>query len=404
MGMDSSSEKIKLVLLSVTLSLVMLGSAVVLNQNQIVQLRSDIFERWYATTKLIEEGRGVYDSRNGEETLRIAWGNTPPLRATNFYYPATLLVFTVPLALFPYPTAHLIWMVFAQLIFFVGLFFVVRLLRYPPQTSQLALLACLLFCWIPYLQHMIWGQFNSIGTFFLALCLFALFRNHFVWAGICCVGLTFKPHATLLAIVFLLMWIIFQEKRWRFIFGFLIASILLWVFAEALQPGWVVEFFRTLGGYESVSSALDKVWNPYQILTIVLVGGAICVFLWKRHASLTSSAFAGCLIISLAIWALVLPVTGSYHLLPLPIGVLFLLANYHRWRPNRYPILIWTFAAIFIFGWIGFVGGLLRPEWYGWHIRLSEFAYNFLLPLAMIFCAIPLILKKAPVGEIAGTG
>jgi hypothetical protein len=403
--MESSREKAKRTMLYAALFVYIFGSSVVLNQNTTIQLRSDIFQRWYATNKLLEEGRNIYDSQNGVDTLRYAWGNASPLGGTNFYYPATLLLFTVPLALLPYPAAHMIWTMLTQLFFFAGVFFVVRLLRYPPTANQLAFLACILFGWIPYIQHMIWGQFNTIGMLFLALCLFALYQDHFGWAGVFFAGLTFKPHTTLLTFVFLLFWILFQEKRWRFILGFVVSSLLLWAFAEAFQPGWVFDFFRSLGGYESVSSALDQVWNPAQILSIVLVGGSMGVFLWKRHANFRSPAFAGCLILSLAVWALVVPVTGSFHLLPVSIAILFLLSHYFRWEPSHYSKLIWTLLSVYCIGWVGFVWGLSKPEWYGLHIRLSEATNNFALPLIIIFFAIPLLRwrdsSQEPVGCIS---
>ena len=67
----------------------------------------DMYPRLYASSQLLETGRSIYAIENAQELTKITgWPIVDHLR---YYYPAYLMVFTVPLALLPYDMARLLW-------------------------------------------------------------------------------------------------------------------------------------------------------------------------------------------------------------------------------------------------------------------------------------------------------
>ena len=103
-------DRKQLLVLAATGMFFVVAFAIVLNVNAPARYKSDIFQRWYATVKLLSEHRSLYDDRNGQEVTKL-YGSAFP---ESFYFLAHLLVFTVPLALLPYPAAHLLWTIAVQ--------------------------------------------------------------------------------------------------------------------------------------------------------------------------------------------------------------------------------------------------------------------------------------------------
>jgi hypothetical protein len=361
-----------------------------LNSNTFIRLKADIYLRWYATEKLFSEGRNLYDERNGQEVDDIVYGAASGLEP-GYYYPAHLLIFTGPLALLPYSAAHLLWTVAVQLFYLIGIWLMIRHARWPASINYETLFLILSVLFLPHLQHTIWGQFNTIGVLSLVGCYLALQHNRLGWAGVWAIGLTFKPHGLVLTLLFLLLWAVIQRTRWQFLAGFFAAGSILWLMPALWQPAWVIDFWVSLDNYIPVSSVVDGVWNPYNLVSIVLVVGTLSVLCWKRHADQHSPAFLGCLLLSLAVWSLVVPILGMFHILVFPPFLVLLLAFYQHNYNRYYRPLVFAFLLIYIAGLSVFLLGLSRPEWYGLHITWSQAVYNGLLPLFVGLLAWPML-------------
>ncbi|MCP4363652.1 MAG: DUF2029 domain-containing protein [Chloroflexi bacterium] len=367
-----------------------IGIAVTLNRIPFIRLKSDLYQRWYATTKLFAENRNIYDARNGAEVLQEVYGDDLIFETTNFYYPAHLLFFTVPLTLVSYPTAHLLWTTAVQLFYLTAIALMIWAVGWPDSTNRvtLFLLACVLF--VPSLQHTIWGQFNTIGILSLGLCYLVLQKNRYGLAGILASGLTFKPQTTALTLAFIFIWVLFARTRWRFYLGFMGAMFGWWLFAELLQPDWVLAFTGSLGSYIPVQSIVDMVWNPYQIVSGILIVISLALFFINRHMSVQSAAFAGCLSLSIGIWALVMPVVGMMHTVMMPLAVVLLMAALQQTHPQLAKITLICLAIVYMAGWFVFVWGLSDPSLYGQHILGAEMIYKGALPGLISLFSLPL--------------
>jgi hypothetical protein len=385
-------EQKKVLTLATVGLLFAVGLSLVVNRDPVARYRSDIYLRWYALEKLFTEDRNLYDSRNGEEVLGFVWGEQGPVRNTNFYYPAHLVILIGPLALLPYSAAHVIWTVTGQVFYLVAVWIAMRLVRWPPSINQKTAFIVAAVLFLPQLQHAIWGQFNTIAVLSLVLAYSALRRGRFGLAGILTLGLTFMPHVTLLTLVFFFIWALFKRDRWRFFAGFGLAALLTWAVAEFLQPGWVLDFWKSIGEYVRTRSVVDTVWNPHQFVAVALCLAAVVLFLRNRRASASSSGFAGCIVLSLAVWFLVVPVVGMMHVVILPVAVVLLLASLRMAYPRLYRYGLYAALVIYMLGIVGFLYGLSSPEIYGRHIEWAEAAYKVAAPILLGLFSLPLCL------------
>lgn len=387
---ETREDRQKLIILSAVGLLFSIAFALLLNGNETARYKSDIFLRWYASEKLLSEGRNIYDARNAEEILDFAY---PSPFQPNFFYPAHMLVFTAPLALLPYRAAHLIWTLATELFYLVGLWLVAREVGWPRSVGKFTLFMAGAVLFIPFFQHTIWGQFNTIGLLSLALCYVALRRGRYALAGVLASGLTFKPHTTVLTLAFLLFWALFERRRWRFYLGFFLSGLALWAVAELLQPGWLLDFVASLGGYDPASSVLDSLWNPYQLVAAGLCLAAAAVLFRQRRTSPASPAFGGCLALSLAAWFLVVPVIGMLHIVLLPLALLLLMSGLEERHPSFYLPAIFAIVLVYLLGIAGFAWGLASPERYGLHIHWSELAYKTAAPVLILLLSAVLCLS-----------
>lgn len=391
--MPKQTEQNKARILIIVGLLFSFGIALTFNQVPLIRNKSDFFQRWYATTKLLSENRNLYDAQNGEEVLAFVYGDNPVYETTNFYYPAHLLLFIAPLALLPYPTAHLIWTTGIQLFYLAALWLMSNHLHWPGTVNKTTLLLALASLFLPSLQHTIWGQFNTIGVLSLVLSYLALQQGKDGWAGIWLVGLTFKPQATLLPLLFLLLWALWQ-RRWRFLTGFTVLSLAMWLFAELFQPGWVFDFINSLGGYIPVQSVVDQIWNPFQLVTIGLLLAVMLLYIKNRNVPASSPTFAALLIFTVAVWTLIVPIVGMMHNVILLPMLILLFANLRTNGPTWYKPALVSFIIIYVAGWIGFVWGLSDPALYGKHIEWSELAYKTIMPGLMLLFSLKLFLPE----------
>lgn len=169
MSMSLGEEQKKIALLAIVGLLFSLSVSVVLNRNPVAVAISDFYLRWYSVDRLFTEGRSLYDARNSQEAVLAVWGESglPRDREQNFYYPAHAILLIGPLALLPYPTAHLIWTLVGQVLFLASLWLIMRLVHWPNSINGQTVFIVLSVVSIPYLQHTIWGQFKGNRRYLL---------------------------------------------------------------------------------------------------------------------------------------------------------------------------------------------------------------------------------------------
>lgn len=385
-------EQQKTIVLLIAGLLLSLALTFLFNREESVRMRADLFPLWNASRAFLDSGRSIYDVQNGTDML-AQFNNTVHLHDGLFFYPATILLFILPLAALPYDAAHFIWTLCVQWMFYLGTWLLMASVNWPKSVNQRTLVLVLGIVSIPIWQHTIWSQFNAIATFSLGASYWALRKGRLGMAGALAAGLTFKPQATLAPLIFLTVWALLDRKRWRLLASLAAASLGLWLFAEALQPGWVAEFLAMIRVYANsprypIGSITDLVWNPYQVTTGLLLLSMLALTLFWRRAEPGSAAFCAILVYSVAIGWLSLPVLGMIHLVTAPGVVVLLLSAVEEHSRTATRKALFGILALYAAGIVLFILGLLRQ--YGLHIEWTELAYKALLPSYL--CAIALWL------------
>lgn len=377
-------ETKKLALLIGTLALVVFAITFQLNSAPSIRIQADLFSRWYATRQLIQTGRNLYDVQNMQEAAGYKAIPTSPLE-TGFFYPAHLTAFLTPLAILPYPIAHLIWTLIGQLFYLIGLWVVMSQVQWPETIGQKTLIIFTALFFIPFIQHTIWSQFDTIAVFGLGMMIVSLNKERYFSAGLWASLFTFKPQDGLPVLIFSMIWGLFKIKRWRFIFGFILAGLGLWAFAQALQPGWLVDFIQALASYREL---------PYKLSTFPAEMGAIGYFLevglvawffylvfYFRNESNNSAGINLTMLLGIFLFWISFPIIGMMHLVLLPSVAVLLMASLKKLNSKLYRFTIIVLSIFYLVGYAGFIVGLLTPETQGDHIYFAELVYKWSTPV-----------------------
>jgi hypothetical protein len=392
--MDGSSQtRTKTVILLLVCVLFSIALAYVLTKQSTVLVKSDYFARWYATRKLVMENHSLYDPQNGID-IDILNGLPDNQIEGNFFYPAYVALLIIPLIWIPFSQAHFVWLVFIQSLFIAGLCLLAKIEKWPESPNKLAIYLLLTLLFIPNLQNTIWGQFNTLSVISLVLVYLCLRKEHYFFAGICALGLTVKPQAMLLVILFLVTWALSERRRWPFILSFGLAGVAIWALTEWIEPNWVGSFMAWLRIYQDtfhpqgVLMGIGPIGAGLNILLLIL---SLAMILWNRSTSPDSSSFAGMLVFCLCVWWIVGGVMGMMNLVALPMALIWLFAHLEKIQPSLYRLALVAYSVLYIAGLAGFIFGLSRPELYGLHIQLSELAYKIVAPILTMLLTIPLL-------------
>ncbi len=397
MNLETSTDRSKLVILALVGLVYSVGIAYLLPSLPNQLYNNDFFARWYASKMLLTTGRGLYDWANAYELSGITgWPQVYDLR---FYYPASLLIFTAPLSLLPYRVAVTFWIAFGLWCLWLSMVIFARLFNPAFSVNRLTWLLLLMTTCVPVLQHTIYAQFNSLVAFALALTYYGLHRQKYLLAGLWAGAMLFKPQVALLTILILLVWSGLRRERRLFWLGLTLTAVVLWAVPELLEPNWVMTFVGGLASYPPVMSAVDRVWNPYQLVSLSLVGITVGLAVRLRDYPANSIQFAGLLAWTVCLTALIMPIFGMLNIVLMGPVFVILLHGYARLYPTYTRWLWWSIVGFFVAGLAAFVTTLLASGPNGLHIVAAEVVYRFALPVFLGLAALPLILtlKVEPV-------
>lgn len=352
----------------------------------------DFFPRWYASKMLLDTGRSLYDWANATELVSIVgW---PLAYQLGYYYPAYLLVFTAPLAMIPYPAARFIWTAFGLWCLWAGVWLFARTHRPVLSLNRLTLLLVLVTTSVPVLQHTLNAQFNTPGVLALALTYRALCRQKYLPAGLWAGGLLFKPQATLVPLVCLLVWTALKPARRWFWVGLGVISLAFWGIAELLEPGWVAAFLHTLGQYEPTASVLDRLWNPYQGVSLALLAATIWLTFRARQLPVTSPQFSGLLAWAVSLNCLAVPLFGMLHMVLAAVPFILLLDAVRQVYPG-WTGRVWAgTVALFVAGLAAFAVPLALQGISGLQITAAEAVYKISMPTVSVLAALGVVINK----------
>jgi hypothetical protein len=92
------------------------------------------------------------------------------------------------------------------------------------------------------------GQFSVLVALALLLALWAIHRQHDIWAGMLLAVTTIKPQMVFLVVAFLLLYAV-ARRRWRLPLSFGLSVLALTGSAMLLVPSWPLDFVRNALAY-----------------------------------------------------------------------------------------------------------------------------------------------------------
>jgi hypothetical protein len=252
-------------------------------------LWNDHIQYWSAA-KVLLDGGNPYDP-NALLDAQLAAGRERE-EAILMWNPPWVLTLFLPLALVPYRTSALIWLLLQTTIVLGGCGYLWRLYGGDPDRSLRGFLIGILFP--PVFLAIGFGQVSLIV--FLALVLFLWFvqAGRFTAAGASAFLMTIKPHLLVPFGVVLLAWALKRGRR-RVLLGALGAAAILSVVPVLLRAGIYGDYLAALGSHpprefvtDTLSAGLRLIvgWDRFWVQFIpVVVGVAWAVSRWvnRRH-------------------------------------------------------------------------------------------------------------------------
>ncbi|HTW31072.1 MAG TPA: glycosyltransferase family 87 protein [Candidatus Sulfotelmatobacter sp.] len=375
---------------------------------------NDFYQIWFTARECLPNRSNPYReeiTQNIQIGLfgRVLDPNNPadPKDRRAFPYPAFVDLLFWPVSQLSFPVARIV--VFAMLLPLTAamVWLWMKALDWIPAWQLTVLIIALVLTSYPVLEGLYAGQVGLLVGFLMAASILALRKGKLLLSGILMALSTIKPQMSVLLIVYLLFWSIFDLRtRKRFYIGLFSTGGTLVIAALVVWPGWIAEWIHILRAYRGYNPAplLSQVLGGlfgrrleqplYFFCSALLLIGALWLAWRNRSAKSDSKEFWLTLTILLSITTVVI-LSGQAvydHILLLP-GILFLASQWRELRANRATRIPLAIGSIVLFWpWVAACGlFLLRPI-----LSHDQFFSKevFLLPL---YFAVPLpFLVLAP--------
>lgn len=320
------------------------------------------FKALYYSTRCILSHNDPYNQAQLDRFF-LATGalpNDPPaVRAvvTHFVNFPTALLFTVPFALFPWSTAHVLWTILTGVCYFLACFLI-----WTVTAPRSPVLSALVIGFLLASSLTIFAGGNSVG-FVVSLTTIAVWcfiRDRFGWAGVLClaIALLFKPHdAALIWLFFFAAGGVYRRRALQTLATAAVFFLVAAGWVSRVSPDWPHEQQANLaiisapGGMNDPApgSAVDRTAGMvvdlqsivaifqdapvfYNLVTYILCG--IPLLLWIRGVFHTSSSECSAWFALAAVIPLNMLIT--YHK-PYDLKLLLLAipASFFLWNENN---------------------------------------------------------------------
>ena len=311
---------------------------------------NDFYQVWLTSRQLLLIRSDPYSPEMTREIQMGLYGRPldptrpgDPIDRRVFPYPAFADLLFWPTAEFPFPPVRVVIVLIFAALTFASVLLWLRALDWRLSWNWRAVILLLTLCSYPVLEALFAAQLGLLVAFLLAASLLAVRRNRFLPAGFLMAITTIKPQVTMLAIVYFLIWTLYDWRaRGRFFIGFVSTLALLVGASLAAMPHWIQSWTHTVLAYrhytrpplvtEVLTAPLgSRFAGPATfVLTVASIILAIMLAWRNRAAAYGSFAFWSTLTLLLSITTItILPGQAVYdHVILLP-GII-LLVRYRR--------------------------------------------------------------------------
>ena len=183
------------------------------------------------------------------------------LKIAPFYQDNPIFIFPLPTAFLFAPFSFLpvrwsgaLWLLINEVLTTMFFWWVIGKTQYKRKLGMVFLFALIVATFQPVIITLLSGQYNLFTLIILAAA-YVLLHEEKDWpAGLITSLLLLRPNPFVFFIPGVLIWAM-AHKRWKYIAGFTVASIGLFVISEMIQPGWIVTWLDfTIGSHGKLYS------------------------------------------------------------------------------------------------------------------------------------------------------
>jgi hypothetical protein len=323
---------------------------------------SDLYPRWVGTRELLLHHRDPYSPEVTREIQLGYYGraldpNRPedPKDEQRFVYPVYIVFLLAPTATVPFAAVRMTFIWLLGILTALSVFLWLRVLRWQPSRSTLAILLLLTLSSLAAVQGIKLQQLSLLVGSLIAAAAALIAGGQLFLAGVCLAIATIKPQLVLLPAVWLLLWTLSNwRERQRLFWGFALTLATLVIGGEYLLPGWIAKFASALTAYEHYTrggSLLDVLATRTggMLLTTLSLVGTVVVCWRRRRAPADSGAFSLAWALVLTVTVMVVPMTAPYNqVLLLPAVFLIARSWSDLWQSSRLSRAFCALAVVMV--------------------------------------------------------
>lgn len=321
------------------------------------------FATYYTASRLLIEGEDVSKFYNDDWFSSHVEEYVPGIYEIYHVNMPTTLFITLPIAVFDYKTARVIWIIFNLTLLVVVVFFIIKQFKF--RETWIPLVLIILLSFQPLYANISYGQVYIFIFCLLILAWFAFSSDREEWLGLL-IGLIFILKTT----TFVLWILLLVQKKWKGLSWTFLTVLLLFI----ISLPWVgigswyaygeklvtyssnhsssVTAYQTIHSFFHHLTVYNQQWNPEPVFNLPFLGKSLSIIVSLFILTITAvSAYKfnnsnlsfGAFIIAGVILS---PVSLDYHYVLLLIPV-FILIN---WLRQNQSVILWTcFIIFFVF-------------------------------------------------------
>ncbi len=319
---------------------------------------------WFSTRAYVQGMNNPYSDATSLNAQNHAYGRpaegsegslrfTSPLYAIFIYAPFSLIR--------DFAIARALWMTILEIALVLIVLFSLRLTYW--KTKPLVFIALTVFCIFGFygILSIFDGNVSILATLVIVGVVIAIRDQKDEVAGLLLAFSTFAPMVTILFVLFIVIWALYNH-RYGLLAWFGGALGILFGFSFALMPNWMFLFIRNLNlSFKetligSPGDALANHWGAagerFAIVIAVILGILLLVEWWQsRHSTMKHFVWTAMLTLVISQWIGIKTSPANFVILypALIIGLHFL---WERWNRLALGTILTILASLFVLTWV----------------------------------------------------
>lgn len=290
------NQTLSILLIASAALIFVVGSALVIYQNNLVRGSTDLYPTWQGAKLFWEDNISPYNELIGEKSQQKIYGGPAEEDEDEFQfvYPFYLIFYIGPLSLLEFKLAAAIFMEILLLLLAGTVAITLDILKWFPKPVTLGLTILLVLTGYFSVRGLLLGQPAFLAYALHMIAYWGLAHRHNRLSGAALALSTIKPQTGFLIVPLLLLWAGFNHRR-DVVYAFTLTLTLLFAVSFILLPTWFSDWIDRVISYRAytetvpttqiVTHAIDTLPNlataAAQVILSIIILIPIGLF-WKR--------------------------------------------------------------------------------------------------------------------------